>query len=941
MGPVLAPPTPEASDERQSVRPAAAGPDLRTVAAAVGNRAFAQLAVQRLAYWAESDIKTRSGRRSGVSVHNEVLTAVGKHNKIFTEAPVPHADKDAEGQDGSRGYADLYKARTTVGIEFPQHHAPSRLPSNKGTKKDGEKFKHIEKSAPTVEDEDSMTPKVKRLAAAPVEIVIGDLKGGFDSVEAAEAPEQLGHYMGGFRDAGKELTSFGNKYPQLVDPDRTGSRVWVPKPRTFAKDELGVPDYYTPGRATRQRSVRLVLVRASGSVDKEWSGRRRIFGKLYVVEDPGGREGVLAYVWGPDQEIPLDDLPQHIRELGPDIANRLRTPVMAAPIARKARRAVARKPPPPKQQQQVVDPFPYAKWKKDHDELSGKAATADNEPAWLDAEAAADIDEANETARKAGLRAPKVAQGKLAGGKMVKEIKLWTGKSGLVLGNFRRVFGTAFTSVANLYFKLRDRVRAMLTSASDKAKSFGGGFPGAALKAAYSVIKGAARHIVGQTVEHLKKSLAEGTQKKLKALIGSDRVEDVEAKLQEVDEIRKGLEEGFVGKLESIAEGVITKYQGIVREIERVKDIVGDALDIVNKVKWGARVIACLSPPGIGCLWILAQGALEAAAARVVDTCWFKRKITPLINDREFVKGLPGRIAEAIRARVVEFLPGPLKGMFAKLEVPRVQVGGDDIGCDADDDPDRDRLTAERNAMYDLIEAVGEERFEALIDAMWQAGARFDRRLTVTEIHHAKKVILDSGVTAEQLRNWTKWNAQFVDKSKFGPLRDFVNGVAKTDPKEVGTNVESEGGEGEGEGAGAAAAEAVLTNERMPAGAPAHYDFVDVSRFDRNLAKGAKATLDVTVKVRGQKVVLRGVPMVVDERVAMPDGGVRVVLVPTKDMVFDLGPQPPAGLDRKVPVKATSTRVWRTWSPAKQPAAKQSTAKAMGAAGLEPATPTL
>src|SRR3990170_3250631 len=151
MGPVLAPPTPETNDERQCPRPAAAGPDLRTVAAAVGNRAFSQLAVQRLAYWAESDHKTRSGRRSGVSVHNEVLTALGKHNKIFTEAPVPHADKDAAGMDGSRGYADLYKAKTTVGIEFPRQHAPKRLPSNKGTKKRGEKFSHLGESAPTVE----------------------------------------------------------------------------------------------------------------------------------------------------------------------------------------------------------------------------------------------------------------------------------------------------------------------------------------------------------------------------------------------------------------------------------------------------------------------------------------------------------------------------------------------------------------------------------------------------------------------------------------------------------------------------------------------------------------------------------------------------------------------------------------------------------------------
>ena len=909
MGPVLAPPKAATDDKPHGAPPAHTPSDLRALASAVGNRRFAQIA--RLAYWAESDPTQRSGRRSGTSVHNEVLPAMGKENRIFTEAPVPQASKDRAGVEGNRGYADLYKAKTTIGFEFPTGSQwPTRMPSNRGTKYRGERFEHIQESAPTVEAREDGTPVIKKLGKAPQLIVIGDLKGGMDSTETADGPAQLGSYMDGFRLAGEELTKYGSDFPERVDPDRKGSRAWKPQSRTFRSSELEVPDFYTPGKARAQRSVRLVLVGGDGWTDKNWSKRNHVRGKLYVFPDTSSREGIWVYVWAPDQEVALDDLPLHVRQLGPEIAERLRQPILAPPIARKVRpgavRRLARKPP-ATDDKPATDPFPYAKWKDDHRRLSDQAATAENEPGWIDAEAAAKIDEANATARKYGLKAPKVANEKLKGGQAVKEIKLWTGKSGELLGRFRNLFGTAFTAVANLYFKIRDKFRSMLSSASDKGKSFSGGFPGAALKAAYSVIKGAARHIVGKTVERLKGSLVEGTKKKLKTLVGADRVETVEEKLKEVGDIVRDLESGAIEKLESLFDGVIGKYQSIVTEIENVKNIVGEALDIADKVKWGARVIACLSPPGLGCLWILAQHVLEKAAAKVVDTCWFKRKITPLINKLPFVKDLPGKLAKGIRERLVPLLPDPLKDMFPEIEQKPVDVGEGDIGCDTNDDPERDALTAERRAMYDLIEAVGEERFDALVDALMAAGVRFDKKLSVTEIYEAKKIIVGSRVTAKQLRHYAKWYAPFADKRKFGPLGDFVTGLAKSDPDAVGPFAhEDADGDGDGPGGGGGAIEGVPTTAAPPGGPHRPYEFVSLGAFNLKAAEGSTVTLDVTVKVDGQTVVLRNVALVVADRKRIP-GGEKLKLVMAREMVFELGGGPDSAAKRTMTLAKTST----------------------------------
>jgi hypothetical protein len=938
MRPVHVPCRAEHCAVRHAPQPVARPNDLRALASAVGNRQFARLVqpdgssgakLQRLAYWAEVNpnkkLKNENIRRSGISVHNEVLPAMGRENWVFTEAPVPDADKSAAALEDTHGYADLYKATTTVGVEFAGHQTPRMMESKQGTTYRGKPFEFLETSAPAVEQGQD-GPVVTRLGNAPAEIAIGDLKGGFNSTEAADAPEQLDNYIKGFRIAAKELNEYGRRRPGLVEPFR-GSRTWNPKVRKFRKRELDVPDYYTPGKAHKQPSKRLLLVGASGREDARWSARHNVRGKLYVFEDPE-REGVWSYVWAPDQEIALGELPEHVRRLGPEIAERLRTPLLAPPLARRVREgpprpAAGRRPAPRRRLARqpattFTDPFKYDQWQRAHLDLSSRVEGVEDDPGFVDAEAAAAVDEANATVRKFGLRAPKVRESKLAGGRIVKEIRLWTGASGKLLGTFRRLFGSVFTKVAELYFKVRDRVRAMLKPTA--GKGFGSGFGGAALKAAYAVLKGAAGHIVSKTAERLKTSLTEGTQKKLKSLIGGT---EIESRIKEVTDVVKGLESGVVEKLEDVGNGVVEKYKSVLDKIENVKEIVGKGLSIVDKVRWGARVIACLSPPGVGCLWILAQSVLEKAAARVVDTCWFKRKITPLVNKFSWVRELPGRLAEAIRERIVPLLPGPLKDVFAKIDTSPVHVGEGDIGCNTDDDPERDRLTPERRALYELIERVGEERYEALVDAMWAVGVRFDKKLTVAEINKARDIIVSSGVTAEQLRHYTKWFAPYADKRKLGPLGEFLSGLREMDTDAPPTFGEPEGGGGAGEGAGGTAIEAVPTTSPSPQGKYEPYEIVTFGKFDRNVAKDTEVTLDVTVKVRGRTVTLRRVKLVVVENRPTADGGARVVLSPGKPLVFDVRAPSDTGAPTLITLSADS-RLWRTFpskSAAKRPPA--------------------
>jgi hypothetical protein len=619
---------------------------------------------------------------------------------------------------------------------------------------------------------------------------------------------------------------------------------------------------------------------------------------------------VWIYVWAPDNVIDLKDLPPAVRGLPPEIRERLRRPLMTPPLSRRARklarRVLAR------QAHDVTDPFKakWDAWQAAHRDITKRAGDAVDDPGVRDAEAALAMDQANASLRSVGINAPSVADARLQGGRDVREIKLWAGETGLTLGRFRWLFGGAFTKMAELYLRVRDRIRQILKSGFNPGSRFGGGIAGAAVKAAFVVLKGAAHYIVGKTIDRLKASLAQGTMNKLKALISEDFA-TLESKAKEVADTVKSLESGFIGQIEGAVEKLVSEYKAVLDEIADVAKKAGKITSIINKVKWGARVIACLSPPAVGCLWILLQSVIEEAAARVVDTCWFKKKLAPLITGLDWVKRLPAKLAGKIRDLIVPLLPDPLKDVFAKIEVQEaVHVSPEDIGCTTDDDPTTDALTAERRAMLDLIERVGEERFDALIDAMMAAGVRFDKRLTPTEIYKARDIIVSSGVTAKQLRHYAQYYAPFADKREFGPLGAFLTGLAaNADPDSAPVFVESGGDGGDATGA---AIEGKLTKAPGQTGPHRAYEFVDIENFGSTLAKDAKVNLDITQKISGETVVLRKVPLVVIERSEAPDGEVKIVLSPGRDLAFDVGKRKPQRVGPVVTLSGTS-RFWKTF----------------------------
>jgi hypothetical protein len=677
--------------------------------------------------------------RGGGGNHALVLPAMGAENKIFTEAPVPNADLLSDGFD-KKGKADLYKASTTIGLYFVGSNTPAKLKSNMDLKKDGQAFPHETSSAPRVDD----ARWVIAAADAPQRVEIGDLKPSHGTIEALEGTGQLENYRRGFKLAHKEAN----------DPKTRGDgSQWNPFTTEILAD-LIIPDKFKHPAFNGQDAQKLVLKRNS-SKNVVYNPQPPVMGHICVRPDPTNK-GIWNYTWVPSTAPKTANLPAKIQKLGPEIQQKIVDPLMQAPLkpAKKSkpespaaqegtkpvtpRLSVATDPVRVIRRKDIAvapekDDFDYDKWKSDRKALTTEFEGEKKTQAFKDAEGELLANQAHEAIReKFGLSLPEISGGREPA-KTLGKVEFWTGLAAGAFGFFRRIFGTTFVKVAQFFIKMRDKVRDFLKKMKSAAK-IGSGFLGAALKAAFTGLKMIARFVVGRVIDRLMQSLITGVTNKVKSLIGAEFQDELEQKAAEVDRIRQELERKATETVDALLEKVFGVHIKDLEKLKEVYDIVQDIVSLINLVRWGARVIACLSPPAFGCLWILAEGLLDFAAQKVAETCWFQEKIQPLLTQVKYVTtDLPNKLADGIIDKIKGFLPASIQDIFADRESGVVLPGEGDVECE-----EEDKTQYQESPLHKEIEAlylkIGPERAQALSLLASKMKIPKDRPLTADDL---------------------------------------------------------------------------------------------------------------------------------------------------------------------------------------------------------------
>lgn len=714
-------------------------------------------------YWEPAEYRDRQGRfrrRGGTRTHNELLPQISSQGGgIFIEAPVPNANRGGSGGEDIIGAADLYRASTTVGVYFVGDR-PRRLAAPRGLRFNGATYAHQQQSAPWV----NAAQQVARIDQAPQTITLGDLK-PTGSIQARDGQEQLAAYEQGFQYAKQEVNRLAAQ-PNSPTAGQRWDSLSVSRFSQAALQNLIPATYRYP--ATSQPSQTVVLKENGRIVEdrRRPVGQRRTQarGRLILHPDPENR-GVLNYVWIPES-IATQALPQGIRQMGTDVVRDILNPLRDSPlqqqIARKAKPGiipVLRQPVVPIRriapqliQRQARDRFNLQEWRTNQNRLRDRFRQIRGSQDYSDAETAAQMVEAHRDLQaNVPFSLPEPPQQTRNTASEFRKIEFWTSRPATAFGYFRRVFGQTFVRIVNSYERMRDRLRERFRNRLRPGS--GGGLIGAAVKAVFSVVKMAGQVVIQQTLRVLQESLRRGVEQKLRTFLEGEGLAELEAKLAEIQRLRQALEQQALERAQNLINSIIQPYMDVINQIEQVRQTVETATTIINLVRWGARAIACVSPPAVGCLWALAQGVLEQAAALVVQTCWFQTKIKPWTLRLEFVRSLPTRLATLIIQETRNILPSSLHDIFADPEV--APPSPDEVECDTSEGGGT-APTAEQQGVYELQERLGEERFEAFLELSRRAGLPASTPLTSERAREIAQIIEQSGATAEDLRRYAE-----------------------------------------------------------------------------------------------------------------------------------------------------------------------------------------
>ncbi|PWJ57483.1 uncharacterized protein DUF4157 [Dyadobacter jejuensis] len=724
--------------------------------------------IQRQAYWV--GIKEGGKKMTGTHIHNTVLKEFGnKNSDLFTEAPVPNATlKSAE--YGKEGSADMYLASTTVGVKFNAHHTPAYLDNNRKLRKGNKPFKHGNLAAPTVKN------GVVDLNGAPSSIKVGDLKPYGAPLSDPEYQEQISAYLAGFKMVKNEINEMAQDPSQRYYLKPEGG-VWHPTISEMTSADAQVPDQYVLS-STSAPLHRIVLKQGGKTYfDKHIV----VMGRMHIAYRKD-QKGIWNYIWVPEagQNITAASLPATVVAQQINI-NHLVDPLSDVHIQTKPKATGAR---PRIQRKKDASGFDFEKWKADHTKFRSDYKAVPE----------ADKEEASAKALsfkvgkemythfgripgfETGLDSPKEVEHV----KLVKKLKFWSNPLSVIVGWLREKFGGTFVKIHKAVVKIKQKVKQVV--AKTKATISKGGIVGSVIKVFIKAFKMLGVYLVTRTVDLITQAITSGFQKKVSAFVESLIPDEVETEIEKLNKIKDDYEKRALETVDELLERFVGKNLKDFEDLAEVAKIAQTATSIISLVRWGARLLACASPPALGCLWIIAEAVLEEVAARVIESCWFIKKVIPKIAVFDIVASIPNKIANHVIEQANLVMPTGWNDTFEK--VPESALGYDGnyrVDC-SDGGGSGEPFGEKRQEVIELMEALGEERFVALMELLSKRGAGPWALLDSERVNMLKNSAIAT-LDPETLRQIAK------DPTKDTPveLEELLKSVAQYSKKEKET----------------------------------------------------------------------------------------------------------------------------------------------------------
>jgi hypothetical protein len=278
-------------------------------------------------------------------------------------------------------------------------------------------------------------------------------------------------------------------------------------------------------------------------------------------------------------------------------------------------------------------------------------------------------------------------------------------------------------------------------------------------------------------------AVKEGIKKKLESLFNLDPLTTARDTLEK--EFNK-----FIAPLEEFKNGAETYITQTVdsytADLTWIKDIM-DLSKIIGPIAEAAAIaLQCGTPPGWGCLKILARKLQECAIEAALNICAVQKEIANLAAAVGPLTNLPATLAQTIMGVLKKAAPKGLEDIFDE-PIPQQNIpSGDDIECE--DSPPETKCPGlfgadmnkpgpgeDHKAMAKLQEEFGEDKMDGLQKMADAAGMPDDAPFTPEDAKDVGDKLRDAGnVSGQDMADAASGLAGPETQAKLKPLQEYL-----------------------------------------------------------------------------------------------------------------------------------------------------------------------
>lgn len=220
--------------------------------------------------------------------------------------------------------------------------------------------------------------------------------------------------------------------------------------------------------------------------------------------------------------------------------------------------------------------------------------------------------------------------------KEVKEygqLMFWSGYGGRFLGKVRFLLGTAWDKSIGVFERMKEKmsgVRERVRATPESSVLPAGGWRRKLIGILVRVAKTAVAKFITESFNFFA-SCFHSAMHKVMETIQTEITETLAVQLCK----KRKLFEDSKARLETEWGVSVQKLEELVKTIQSAKHWFDIATGAISLIRLGVQVVACLTPPGLGCLWgLVAQLAIGEALDLIVGSPWFNKNIvTPTVGD--------------------------------------------------------------------------------------------------------------------------------------------------------------------------------------------------------------------------------------------------------------------------------------------------------------------